>query len=121
MKILILEDSSERTLGFFRNLGEHDLCFVKTAQEAVNQLSDDDWDVIFLDHDLGGKIMQPSDENSGYGVACWLEKNPDRKPALIIVHSLNPVGAIKIWRALPGSHLLPGAWSMPEEMIFKHA
>ena len=119
MNILILEDSNERAVAFFRNLPKHDLCFVKTAQEAVSQLIDDEWDVLFLDHDLGGKILQPSDENSGYGVACWLAENQDRKPALIIIHSLNPVGALRMWRALPGSCLLPGAWALEDREIFK--
>jgi len=40
------------------------------------------FDYLFLDHDLGGKQMVNSRENTGYEVAEWLSKNKLKKPKL---------------------------------------
>jgi CheY-like chemotaxis protein len=92
-KFLILEDSMQRieTFGEKICLSQHDVIFVTTAQEAVERLSSEQFDVIFLDHDLGGEVyVDPSNENTGSGVVRWMLKNvqlvgsPD-----IVVHSMN--------------------------------
>ena len=119
MKILVLEDTDERIIQFKETLATHDVHFVKTATDAVYFLGNEDWDVVFLDHDLGGETMQPSTWDTGYGVACYLEQMPERKPKHIIIHSFNPVGAMKMRLALPEAHLLPAAWCMSPITIFE--
>lgn len=103
MKILVLEDDHIRHISFMKNLSDHDLDIVETSKEAIKKLQDNDYDVLFLDHDLGGKIMTPSGENTGYEVAQWLSNNPDRMPKQIYLHTLNPVGQQNMKNVLPNA------------------
>lgn len=43
------------------------------------------WDMVYLDHDLGG-------EQTGYDIMCWLEANPVYLPKEIVIITSNPVG-----------------------------
>lgn len=100
MKILILEDSSERIKTFKKNLYQHDLFFydnVEEAKEAVELLGP--FDIYFLDHDLDDRVyVDSNEENTGYQFAKFLvEKNIK---AEFYVHSLNPVGADNICAVL---------------------
>jgi len=109
-RILVLEDDLQRITKFKQNfIGSHTLIVV-TAQEAIVALSSQEWDWLFLDHDLGGKIMVESGSGTGYEVACFLEGNPDKKPGVIFVHSFNPSGTDRIVAALPEVIRLPSAW-----------
>lgn len=64
-----------------------------TAADCIRLLAESDYDVVFLDHDLGGAQMVESEgpEETGYTVAKWMEANR-RAVGLVVVHSLNPVG-----------------------------
>lgn len=111
-KILILEDSKERILLFRRNFINAEIDYAKTAQEAIEFLkNNNNYFAVFLDHDLGDQIYTASNENSGYGVATWLEQNPQHKPENIFVHSLNSSGRANIQRALPEAKSTPFAWA----------
>jgi len=109
MKILVLEDSQERIEKFKTLFPEHDhdVWFTYEAQECIDLLDTQQWDILFLDHDLGGKVFCPSDENSGYAVACWLSHFTDRMPTLIVVHSMNPIGASSMGQVLPEGMRIP--------------
>ena len=117
--ILILEDDLERMKSFENNLSGHKVVHVETANEAVALLDVYDWDCIFLDHDLGGETMVDSFtvKNTGYAVAAWLEKHPDRRPSVVIIHSFNPIGSRRMQQALPEAVQLPGAWNFTLEQI----
>lgn len=54
------------------------------------------WDMLYLDHDLGDDDIK----KSGYGIACWLETNPQFRPDQIIIVSANPVGVQNIERVI---------------------
>jgi len=110
VRILILEDDLARRILFTEHLSGHAVVPVTLASTAIELLEKEEWDWLFLDHDLGGEIMVPSESNTGYAVAVWLEEHPERKPQHIILHSMNPVGREKMQRALPEAIQLPGAW-----------
>lgn len=110
MKILILEDDAERIKLFRQNLIGHDLDITDSSKQAIKLLKSNKYNVIFLDHDLGGKQNVASGEDTGYEVALWLSKNPERKPNQIIIHSYNPVGRQNMKAVLPDAIIAPGVW-----------
>lgn len=115
MKVLVLDDSLERLVQFRQNLIGHEVSVAETAPECVTLLRKTLFDVAFLDHDLGGKIMVASGVGTGYKVAEWLDMHPARMPKRIIIHSFNPVGVKNMKRALPQALVAPGAWTKAEE------
>jgi CheY-like chemotaxis protein len=102
MKILILEDSYERIILFKKYFGrKHTLYFydqVEDAKKALETLGP--FEVIFLDHDLDGRIYVDSEElNTGYQLAKYLaEKDTE---ADIYIHTMNSIGAAKMQEKLP--------------------
>ncbi len=64
-----------------------------TAADCIRLLAEGHYDVVFLDHDLGGMQMVESEgpEETGYTVANRMEANRP-SAGLVVVHSLNPVG-----------------------------
>ena len=102
-----------RIPAFRRKLIGHNVEWVTTATEAIALLAENPegyWDVIFLDHDLGGQAYVKSGPGTGYEVAVWLERNPEKKPAQIFLHSLNKVGRDNMKAALPEAEHAPFAW-----------
>src|SRR5262245_41886870 len=71
MKILFLDDDKKR---YRRFLSAHPAAtIVHTAQEAIVALRTASWDVVSLDHDLGGQQFQnPQESNSGSAVVRFL-------------------------------------------------
>ena len=116
MKILILDDDLNRHELFKLNYSGHELTHVCTAAAAIESMTSNIFDVVFLDHDLGGRIYVDSfgEEQTGYTVAKWLGQNPDRKPRQIFIHSFNTVGARNMHNILPGSVLAPGCWAQKQ-------
>ena len=103
-RVLILEDDEMRCYWFQRQLAgrEHDLtCDI---QQAIEWLSSREYDSILLDHDLMEEHYYSDahdDEATGYAIASWLAKNPERqRNARIVVHSLNYVGAQRMLNVL---------------------
>lgn len=94
MNILILEDDANRIGTFKRKLAHHDLTIVETAQDAIGQLATKCFDVIFLDHDLGGEQMVSTvGANTGSEVVRWMCANIE-VACHVIIHSLNTPAAI---------------------------
>ena len=114
MKILILDDDLNRHELFKLNYAKHELTHVFTAEAAIDALKNNTFDVVCLDHDLGGMQMVDSwgTEPTGYDVAKWIAMHPERKPKLIYIHSYNPDGARNMHNILPGSILAPGMWAV---------
>ena len=114
MRILILEDNDERIKQFQRNLcwENNELVVVKEAIYAINYLKNEKWDILFLDHDLGGQVIVDSEnENTGAEVARFLKDHLDRIPGLVIIHTSNPDGQKYMKRTLPTSVVIPFAWT----------
>jgi CheY-like chemotaxis protein len=102
MKILILEDNTERVNIFRKNLEhEHELHFydqVEDAKTALDALGP--FDIIYLDHDLDGRVFVDSEEpNTGYQLARYIAEN--NVGGKIILHTMNPWGAARMKRVLP--------------------
>jgi len=92
-KIFILEDDPERIKWFVDNFSDWDLTITNSAQAAISVLEWVKFDVFFLDHDLGRKAYQPSDENSGMEVVIHALKFSSFTNKIVIVHSWNTVAA----------------------------
>ena len=98
--ILVLDDSPLR-LNIFRRRFEANgakVTTVSTAQDAIDVLTAHDFDLICLDHDLGGQPPEyygqdcdPDHHNTGSAVARWMKENP--KPYKVMLHTRNPIGA----------------------------
>lgn len=98
MKILFLDDDPNRGERFLREHG--DVVWTKTARSTIDVLFDfDPFDVVYLDHDLGGEVYVDSGrEDTGMEVVRWVEAN---RPAVgrFVVHSLNyPAAAQMVGR-----------------------
>lgn len=103
MKILILEDNPNRIKQFKYNLIGHDVDITDQVLMAIELLKNNDYDLIFLDHDLEGKHYVPSSYfNTGYTVAKYLSANPQIN-AKIIIHSSNYKGVAKMRSVLPNA------------------
>ena len=111
-RVLILEDDANRVFTFKKNLVGLSVYVEETATGAIHKLNTESWDLLLLDHDLGGEQMVSSDnKNTGSEVARWLSENPDKKPPVIILHSFNPIGRNNMKKLLPESAMIPGIWT----------
>ena len=120
-RVLILEDDFNRIFTFKKNLVGLEVYVEETALGAINKLENESWDLLLLDHDLGGQQMVNSDDkNTGSEVARWLNEHPDKKPPTIILHSFNPTGIKNMKSLLPESAMIPGIWThLTSEMILQ--
>lgn len=117
MKILILEDDKERLASFRRELIGHEVFYTDMADTAIKQLEENEWDFLFLDHDLGGEVFVTRIKNTGYEVAIWLEEHPERKPSTIYLHSLNPNGRMRMKQAIPEAIDATFAWRIASKLV----
>ena len=86
--LLFLDDDQERARTF--KSAHPYAVLVETADECTAQLIAQDWDMVCLDHDLGGEIfVDIALANSGSGVVRWIEINKP-KVKQFVVHSFNP-------------------------------
>lgn len=103
MRILILEDDLAWRMPIFRReligheVTHHDNAanLILALEEANN--SGNDFDLVFLDHDLGGKppdyygqFTDPAGTNTGSEVVRWIVANQIKKWP-VIIHSINSV------------------------------
>ena len=118
MRIFLLEDSPYRIAVFKQKAIGHVLDIAKTVEEAKIFLSLSRYDLMFLDHDLGGEVFVESGPGTGYEVAQYLaaelnvtsnSDSPLRHNAStpIVVHSCNPGGAKAIKDILPSAKTIP--------------
>lgn len=107
MKVLFLDDDPNRRRIAREHFIGHELSEAETAKQAIDMLDKySPFDLVHLDHDLGGEVFVPSDEVSGFAVAqhiCSMEKA--KRPRRIVVHSFNPVGANNMMHILRNSFL----------------
>lgn len=97
MRILILEDDVKERMPIFRKkLIGHEIVHAETANEAILAMQDTAFDLIFLDHDLGGEQMvATSNKNTGSEVVRWM-RTYLLNYCPVIVHSYNVGAAIKM-------------------------
>lgn len=101
--ILVLDDDTFRLDAFSRWYAETDkVTLVKSVEEACQQLLNQVFDLVFLDHDLGDVTQDPYPrERTGMDVAIFISNLPrEQRPGRVIVHSVNVMGAIRMVREL---------------------
>ena len=111
MKIFILDDSLER-INTLRSLLDQryanaEITVAGTAKYAKSVFDlNRDFDLVFLDHDLGGRIyVNSEEEETGYQVAKHMLKRKVNS-GQVIVHTMNIVGAQNICSLLTGEYLV---------------
>lgn len=98
MKIFILEDDMERIKLFWEYGKAHDLTVVTSVSEAIKHWKPP-YDLVLLDHDLGGEHYVDSEkENTGYQFVKYLTsiEYGTYEPPKFIVHSFNYQGALNM-------------------------
>lgn len=106
MRIFILEDNSDRMMKFRRELMGHTIDHAETVEQGTSMVANNIYDLLFLDHDLGGEVMVDSlKNNTGYRLAEFIASFTPNKNTPCVVHSCNPGGAANIvnilMRAIP--------------------
>ena len=100
-KVFVLEDNGERIKFFNKMFQNYDYVLCETAKEAKKVLYDNEFNVIFLDHDLGGRIFVDSnEEETGMTVVKYIIEKELQTNALFFIHSQNPVGAANMLHRL---------------------
>lgn len=111
MRIFVLEDDPLRQNAFMRTLMGHEMTICDSVLKA-KQAWNPPYDVVCLDHDLGGQQMVDSSEgNTGTEFAGFLRaecedavpfKFPGNAPAagVVYIHSYNPAGAARMEQIL---------------------
>jgi hypothetical protein len=116
MNVLFLDDCPNRCKSLLSAVPCATI--VNTARDCIAELVKcDDWDIVCLDHDLGGETFANSErEDTGMEVVRWVKFH---MPLVrrFIVHSMNPGGAANmvdglmrcgyVVNALP-FHMMPG-------------
>jgi CheY-like chemotaxis protein len=105
-RVFLLDDDTLRHEWFVRQFKGHHLDVAVEPARAVELLSTNHYDLIFLDHDLLPEHYYAEDfddERSVYAVARWLAESPARHAASsIIVHTRNADGALRMIELLRG-------------------
>ena len=106
LRVFLLDDDRLRHEWFAKQFKGDRLDVAEEAGRAVELLSANHYDLIFLDHDLLPEhyyAEEFDDERSGYAVARWLADSPTRHAAAsIIVHTRNADGALRMVELLRG-------------------
>lgn len=108
MKILVLEDNQNRIEIFKKKFVSDDVFYVEHANDAIELLKNNVFDLICLDHDLGGKEMIWDKEDCGMTVADYICDNP--VDSRIVIHSFNTQRALLMKTILANSEYIPGFW-----------
>lgn len=100
ISVFLLDDDTRRHDWFAeRFMGDH-LDIAEDVESAIELLSENFYDAIFLDHDLlpeHYKSDKLDDTNTGYAVANWLCSRPDlQRASTIVVHTRNADGAMRM-------------------------
>jgi len=96
MRIFILEDSPERITAFFQMFDGQNITVTNTAISAKTILDNQRFDMIFLDHDLGGQTFVDSEcENTGWQIAKHIPKTSNCNTR-VLIHSWNSPAASRM-------------------------
>lgn len=94
MRILFLDDMKTRRDAFKQNAIGFTVDFAKNAQEAITFLNKNEYDVIYLDHDLEEEHYKSNEDHheDGRFVARKMREMPQHHGKVVIIHSLNEDG-----------------------------
>lgn len=105
INVFLLDDDKRRHRWFEKRFAGDTLVVAETVADAKKLLADDQFDAIFLDHDLLPHHYESNDHddfaNTGFGVAEFLTERPElQRAATIIVHTRNADAAIPMVQKL---------------------
>ena len=101
ISVFVLDDDLRRHRWFEKRFQGDNLDLAETVEEAKEFLSQDNYDAIFLDHDLLPAHYESNDhddfDKTGYAIAEWLNENAGlQRAATIVVHTRNADAAVKM-------------------------
>jgi CheY-like chemotaxis protein len=100
IRVFLLDDDTRRHAWFTKRFKGDHLDIAENVEGALKLLDANQYDAIFLDHDLLPEHYHSEstdDERTGYAVALWLAERPDRQRAsTIMVHTRNADGAMRM-------------------------
>jgi len=99
----VLEDDPNRIEWFQKQFGES-MVHTDDVLEAIEILKNSTFDLIFLDHDLGGGAYMRGENGDGIDLVEWMAKEESHVDVPIIIHSLNKPGADNMMAALKDTH-----------------
>ncbi len=106
LRVFLLDDDTLRHEWFSKQFKGDRLDLTVEPARAIELLSSNYYDLVFLDHDLLPEHYHSDtfdDDRSGYAVARWLASRPDRQAAsTIVVHTRNADGALRMVKLLRG-------------------
>jgi CheY-like chemotaxis protein len=103
-RVLFLDDDRRRAAHFLAMVEglDLDLTIVETADECIVRLGERAFDVVFLDHDLGGEIYcDSSRQDCGMEVVRWLGHNR-ASHGRFVVHTHNEIAGATMFIGLRG-------------------
>ncbi|MCC7439821.1 MAG: hypothetical protein IT211_15140 [Armatimonadetes bacterium] len=98
-RILFLDDDHRRIATFREQVARNDfdLTVVETAHHCIEALANGQFDLVLLDHDLGGEtFVDSSRQDTGMEVVRWIRAN-GLPAGAFIVHTMNPVAATTMY------------------------
>lgn len=103
--VFLLDDDRRRHRWFEKRFSGDDLDIAETVEEAKKFLSKENYDAIFLDHDLLPAHYESNDHddyaNTGLAIAEFLNERAElQRAATIIVHTRNADAAIPMVQKL---------------------
>ena len=99
MATLFLDDNKER-IKKIKNSVPYTITIVTTTEACISKLEEDEWDLVFLDHDLNGEVYVDSGrKDCGMEVVRWIIKN---QPIIrnIIIHTHNTEAGLLMLKQL---------------------
>lgn len=103
MKVFILEDDPTRITLLIEWLQGHYLTIVDSCSKV--DMFQPPYDLILLDHDLGGRQMTEHEDNGA--AFAKLINDKINKNAIVIIHSHNPYGVKRMRDILDGGIIAP--------------
>ena len=105
ISVMLLDDDTRRHRWFEQRFSGDNLDIAINVEDAVEFLAENNYDAVFLDHDLLPRHYETNDhddyDQTGLAVAVWLNENPEvQKAATIIVHTRNADAAIPMVQKL---------------------
>ena len=105
LKVLVLEDNTERLKWFKDTFFNYELSIAMTAETAGYAIMKNEFDLIFIDHDLADETSTGLD--FAKVLAEEIEAGKVSNNLSIYIHSLNPVGARNIKSVLEDATIIP--------------
>ena len=108
MRIFVLDDDMQRIKWFKRAFLDegNSVYYAHDPIEAEEMLRNNEYDKIFLDHDLAGadKPYQRGPKGDGIDLAIIMAKDKIQVDTPVVVHSLNHDGSENMLAALKDTH-----------------